>query len=50
MVTHAASTPRETEDAGKPTGRRVYLRVFIYIAAVHLFAALLFLMFAVGGR
>ncbi|WP_377272223.1 DUF6126 family protein [Peterkaempfera sp. SMS 1(5)a] len=50
MAADAASTPRVTEDAGKPTGNRVYLRVFIYIAAVHLFAGLLFLMFAIGAR
>ncbi|MGA5700433.1 DUF6126 family protein [Peterkaempfera bronchialis] len=50
MAADAPSSPTETQDAGKPTGRRVYLRAFIYVAAVHLFAALLFAMFALGAR
>jgi hypothetical protein len=41
---------RDTQDADKPTGRRVGLRVFIYIGAVHPFAAFLFLLFALGSR
>ncbi|MER6347062.1 DUF6126 family protein [Streptomyces sp. NPDC001595] len=30
--------------------RQVWVRLFIYVAAGHVFAAFLFLLFAVGGK
>ncbi|MFJ6214106.1 DUF6126 family protein [Streptomyces sp. NPDC092296] len=47
------ATPGRRADSNaveKTNGRRVYWRAFIYVGAVHLFAALLFVMFALGDR
>lgn len=41
---------RDTMDAGHRTERRVWIRATIYIAATHLFAGFVMLLFALGGR
>ncbi|BAJ30057.1 MULTISPECIES: DUF6126 family protein [Kitasatospora] len=40
----------ETVDAGYRASNRVWIRVWIYIVAGHLFAAFLFLLFYVGSH
>lgn len=41
---------RDTMDAGHRTERRVWIRATIYIAATHVFAGFVMLLFALGGR
>ncbi|GAA1986217.1 DUF6126 family protein [Kitasatospora viridis] len=39
-----------TTDGGKRTDRRVAFRLFVYMAAAHLFGAFLFLLFWLGAH
>jgi hypothetical protein len=39
-----------TTDGGKPTGRRVAVRVFVYMAAAHFFGGFLYLLFWLGAH
>ncbi len=43
-------TTKLTTDAGHRTDRRVWIRAVIYIAATHVFAGFLMLLFALGSR
>ncbi|WP_354641763.1 DUF6126 family protein [Kitasatospora camelliae] len=48
--TRAATAPTVTTDAGHRTDRRVWIRATIYIAATHVFAGFVILLFELGGR
>ncbi|MCD0481475.1 DUF6126 family protein [Streptacidiphilus sp. ASG 303] len=50
MTAETRPTPGAAGDPDRPARRRAYLRAFIYVGVVHLFAALLFVMFALGAR
>ncbi|WP_030244288.1 DUF6126 family protein [Streptomyces sp. NRRL S-350] len=48
----AADTPTgpKTMDAGKWANKRVYLRLVIYTAGIHVFAGFIMLLFELGSR
>ncbi|MEU9046698.1 MULTISPECIES: DUF6126 family protein [unclassified Kitasatospora] len=48
----AADTPAgpKTMDAGKWANKRVYLRLVIYTAGIHVFAGFIMLLFELGSR
>ncbi|GHD38626.1 hypothetical protein GCM10010317_006090 [Streptomyces mirabilis] len=57
-MTESTQPPEPTEPADPATGRRMvekfpralWVRLFIYIAVGHIFAAFIYLLFALGGQ
>ncbi|MFE0459712.1 DUF6126 family protein [Kitasatospora sp. NPDC058965] len=52
MATTAPHPPRyaQSTDGGKRTDRRVAVRVFVYMAAAHVFGGFLYLLFWLGAQ